>query len=233
MKFIALILLFIFFNRTFSQKRERSTEFGGFGGISYYFGELNPPATGQFRFIHPAFGAFLRRNYNPRFSARTSLNFGKISGSDKKSGISTFEKNRNLSFSSLLIESSQIIEFMFYNFKVMDLNSYLSPYVFGGPSLLYFNPKPKGPEKKKLSPLALAFSFGAGVKFKFNHRFIIGTEWSFHRTFTDYLDGVSTVYPTTGYQRGDSKNKDWFSFAGITFSVRIGEKPNDCYYDAH
>lgn len=229
MKLFYFILLIFSFHCSFSQKRERSTEFGGFGGVAYYFGELNPPATGQFRFIHPAFGVLLRRNFNSRFSLRTNLFYGKISGSDSKGGLSTFEKNRNLAFSSILIELSEQVEFMFYNFKIMDLNPYFSPYVFAGASVFYFNPKPKGAEKK-YSPVSPAFPFGAGMKFKFSHRYLMGIEWGFRKTFTDYLDDVSTVY-TTGYQRGDSKTKDWYSFAGITLTIRIGEKPNDCYYN--
>lgn len=233
MKKIRIIILIILIcgsdNFSFSQKRERSTEFGGFGGVSYYFGDLNSPATGQFRFVHPSFGALLRRNHNTRFAFKTTLTYGKISGSDSKAGISSFEKNRNLSFSSMIIELSQQMEFMFYEFKVMDLNQYYSPYVFAGFSVFYFNPKPKGAEKS-YSPVAPAFPFGAGMKFKFSHRYLMGVEWSFRKTFTDYLDDVSTVYPT-GFQRGFSKNKDWYSFANITFSVRLGEKPNDCYYN--
>lgn len=229
MKKLLFILLFLESIYCFSQKRERSTEFGGFGGVSYYFGELNPPATGQFRFIHPSLGILLRRNFNSRFAFKTNLYYGKISGSDSKAGISVFEKNRNLAFNSILIELSEQAEFMFYNFKVMDLNSYFSPYVFAGISVFYFNPKPKGAEKNYL-PIAPAFPFGTGVKLKFSHRYLIGAEWGFRKTFTDYLDDVSTVYPT-GSQRGDSKNRDWYSFAGITFTVRLGEKPNDCYYE--
>lgn len=229
MKFCITILLFFIVLGSFAQKRDRSTELGGTAGVSYYFGELNPPATGQFRFVHPAFGMLLRRNYNSRFALKSTLIYGNLSGSDARAGISTFEKNRNLAFKSMLVELSGHIEFMFYEFKVKDLNPYYSPYVFAGLSVFYFNPRPKIPEKP-YSPVTPAFPFGAGVKLKFSHRLLMGLEWGFRRTFTDYIDDISTVYPT-GYQRGDSKNKDWFSFAGITLSVRIGEKPNDCYYN--
>lgn len=128
----------------------------------------------------------------------------------------------------MLIELSEQAEFMFFNFKVMDLNPYFSPYLFAGASVFYFNPKPKGAEKNFAS-VSFAFPFGTGIRFKFSHRFLMGLEWGYRKTFTDYLDDVSTVYPN-GYQRGDSKNKDWYSIAGINFTIRIGERPNDCYY---
>ena len=56
------------------------------------------------------------------------------------------------------------------------------------------------------------------------------------KTFTDYLDDVSTTYypgsatdpysdPTLSHdayeQRGDSSNKDWFNFTGITLTYKI------------
>lgn len=166
---------------------------------------------------------------NSRFSIKTSLYYGRLSGSDKRPGASSFEKSRNLAFSSMLLELSGQIEFMFYELKVKDLNPYYSPYLFSGLSVFYFNPRPRGTEKSYL-PVGPSFPFGAGLRMKFSHRFLMGAEWGFRRTFTDYIDDVSTVYPN-GYQRGDSKNKDWYSFAGITFTVRIGEKPNDCYYN--
>jgi len=33
---------------------------------------------------------------------------------------------------------------------------------------------------------------------------------------------------TLGLQRGDSSRKDWYGFAGVILSVRIGKKANTC-----
>ena len=70
-------------------------------------------------------------------------------------------------------------------------------------------------------------------------------------TFTDYLDDVGGVYydngrlfheygdiaaqladPTadhaTGAQRGDKNTFDWYSFAGVTVSIKLGRERNEC-----
>ncbi|MCH7534695.1 MAG: hypothetical protein IH948_02940, partial [Bacteroidetes bacterium] len=50
-------------------------------------------------------------------------------------------------------------------------------------------------------------------------------EWGLRITFTDYLDDVSTIYPTDHpsalAQRGNSKSKDWYSFFGIMITYVI------------
>ncbi len=229
MKFIFFIIIFLLSPFSYSQKRERSSEFGGALGISYYTGELNPPATGQFKNIHPALGIIFRRNFNSRISTKTTLNFGTISGNDSQSKRSKFEKSRNLSFKSPLLEGSQQLEFLFFNFKVMDLNQYYSPYLFTGFSFFFFKPRPYGVEKKYL-PISSSIPFGAGLRIKLSHRFLVGVEWGYRKTFSDYLDDISKVYPGTSNQRGDSKNTDWYSFSMICLTIRFGEKPNDCYY---
>ncbi|NVO19657.1 MAG: outer membrane beta-barrel protein [Bacteroidetes bacterium] len=92
---------------------------------------------------------------------------------------------------------------------------------------------------------AFSMPFGIGVKVSLNKLFGIGAEWGMRKTSTDYLDDVSKTYyldlasstppqptvetlasdPTlshnTGMQRGNSKNTDWYSFAGITLVVKI------------
>ena len=56
---------------------------------------------------------------------------------------------------------------------------------------------------------------------------------------SDYIDDVSSVYPRSGNgvspifpgdgrQRGYSNNNDWYAFAGLTFSVRLGSR-GACY----
>ena len=67
--------------------------------------------------------------------------------------------------------------------------------------------------------------------------------WEMHKTFTDYLDDVSTTYylngrsikptdhagimsdPTLnhdpGMQRGNSKNNDWYAFFGLSITYKF------------
>jgi len=94
---------------------------------------------------------------------------------------------------------------------------------------------------------AFSVPFGIGVKYSVSKLIGVGAEWGMRKTTTDYLDDVSTTYymdlagknPATatveelasdptlthnaGMQRGNSRNTDWFSFAGVsvTFKIRM------------
>ena len=99
------------------------------------------------------------------------------------------------------------------------------------------------PKEYKLT--SVSFPFGVGVKFSLNKYVGLGFEWGKRKTTTDYIDDISTTYyldlarktvgestpaelasdPTLSHeandQRGNSKNKDWYSFALISVSVKI------------
>jgi hypothetical protein len=97
---------------------------------------------------------------------------------------------------------------------------------------------------------AFSGAFGLGVKYSVSKLIGVGAEWGMRKTTTDYLDDVSQTYyldqgtpgfvlppgvtpemalasdPTTqkhnaGMQRGNSRNTDWYSFAGISLTVKI------------
>ena len=78
-------------------------------------------------------------------------------------------------------------------------------------------------------------------------------EYGIRKTFTDYLDDVSTTYTggnlnewdkihkemsdkslngpqAKDYQRGNSKDKDWYTFTGITLSFKILSEKERCNY---
>jgi hypothetical protein len=134
----------------------------------------------------------------------------------------------------------------------------ITPYLFGGVAGFMFEPygivdgskvalKPlttEGPNSGyKLYSISLPFGFG--VKYSVNKFIGIGAEWGLRKTFTDYIDDVSTTYyldllgkdpalatehelasdPTllhkSGMQRGNSQNKDWYSYAGAFVTVKI------------
>lgn len=101
------------------------------------------------------------------------------------------------------------------------------------------------PDRDPYKLYAFAVPFGLGVKFSINKLFGVGAEWGMRKTTTDYLDDVSKTYyldqagidPATaslvglasdptllhnkGMQRGNSRDKDWYSFAGVHLTVKI------------
>lgn len=104
----------------------------------------------------------------------------------------------------------------------------------------------------------LAIPFGIGVKYAITERLALSAEWSMRRTFTDYLDDVSGLYvdpnliretagelgaqlsdrslETTGFNgnnrgvyRGDPDHNDWFVFADVGLSMRLGKNYTSCW----
>jgi hypothetical protein len=91
----------------------------------------------------------------------------------------------------------------------------------------------------------ISMPFGLGVKYSVSKLFGVGAEWGMRRTTTDYLDDVSKTFyldlqgsssatatvaelasdPTlthnNGMQRGNSRDTDWYSFAGVSVTVKI------------
>ncbi|MEI7594795.1 MAG: DUF6089 family protein [Bacteroidota bacterium] len=272
-KVLFVFLIFISFS-SFAQR----SEFGLFGGGSYYIGDLNPKA--HFLLTKPAVGIIYRYNFDPRFAFKGNAYFGSVAGDD---AVSKYNVKRNLSFTSTISEFSAQLEFNFFPFITGNEKYPFSPYVFAGVSLFRFNPKaelkddivngngkivyhkgiyelqPLGtegqgtsayPDRKAYSLTKFAIPFGVGIKYNLFKKVSIGLEYGLRRTQTDYLDDVSTTYadptvlssentpvasaladktvPVTGQvvnnkdlQRGNSKNKDWYSFFGVSIVFRL------------
>lgn len=94
-------------------------------GGSTYKGELSEH-TFNTDFVHPAFGAFYRHNWDRRWSWKIELNYGKISGDDAY-GSTAYQRDRNLSFESTILELSPQVEFNFYLMKQVGQTILLHP----------------------------------------------------------------------------------------------------------
>jgi len=183
----------------FSQK----WEFGLSTGISNYHGDLAYNIVPSES--HPAFGAFMKYNLNDYWSYRPAFSFGTISGSDKN-----FEeyKFRNLDFTSNIYEFSNVMEFNFLPFGSNVLSKDFTSYVMMGIAVFYHNPKSEfngtmhelrklhtEGQAKRYGTVQVSVPFGVGLKYNINKNWVIGWEVGWRKTFTDYLDDVSTVYP--------------------------------------
>ena len=226
-------------------------EYGGWVGVANYFGDLNSNAS--FEFLGPAGGLFFRYNLGTRFSFKNGVNYGRVAYDDAVSEY-PFQQARNLSFKSDIYEFSSHVEFNFFKYNREKRHLSFTPYLLVGVSAFYFNPKaeyegeiytlqPLQTEGESYARVSFGIPIGGGFKYSFTPYWAIGIEGGYRKTFTDYLDDVSSVYPGNlndgsiesalsdrsgevtdppigfeGKQRGFAEKFDDYLFLGISIS---------------
>jgi hypothetical protein len=272
-RIVILFLCSFFTLSSFAQRKEKCVEVGVFLGGSYYIGDLNP--TRHFdQFTHPGGGVVFRYNFNPRLAVRGNFLLGSIEAHDEFSP-SSYQQQRNLSFQSKITELSGQLEFNFLNYEIGIDKSRFTPFVFGGIGCFQFDPQGQyqdswvslrslstegqglpGGYGKPYKLFQVCLPFGVGIRLNVAKNMSLGIEWGMRKTFTDYLDDVSTNYynpallkeykgeiavvmadqskgmdagySNAGRQRGNPTNKDWYSFAGATLTIRLQGKIPEC-----
>ncbi len=241
----------------------KSWEVGILLAETHYFGDLASYIPSP-SILHFAGGFFVRYQYNPYWAFRAGYNQGAISGNDAYLYKDYF-KDRDLNFESNINEGHLIAEFSPSPFSVCRHKSlvryffagiavfHFNPYTFYNGQLVYLQPlntegqgSPDYPERKPYALTQISIPFGTGFKLALKQNLIIGIEIGFRKTFTDYLDDVSTTYAAPkaiaantgglavaladrtpydgsltwhpGFTRGNPNYKDWYFFNGITIS---------------
>lgn len=181
----------------------------GFGGVSNYQGDLQETRVTTHQ-SHGAFGLGAQYDFNARLSLRGGFVYGRISGDDKLNN-DEFLRQRNLNFSSRLLEGNVSAEL-----RLFDLDEkWVTPYIFAGIGVFGYDPytfdtsgqkiylQPLGtegqgldayPDRKPYSRVQVALPFGGGIKFRVTERVTLGYEIGLRKTFTDYLDDLSKTY---------------------------------------
>ncbi len=103
-------------------------------GVSAYFGDLIYTQA-LFQQVSPSASADLSVDFNSRFRARLNIAYAPVRADDKKS-IYWPTRNRNLNFKSDVFEISTLAEFDLFNTE----NVMITPYLFAGPGMFFFNP---------------------------------------------------------------------------------------------
>lgn len=245
-------------------------EAGAFAGASNYKGDLSNGKIDHSR-MNVGLGLFARYNLSPKFAVRATLLRGEITGSDYNARREEV-RLRNLNFRSEILEFGVTGEFNLMNYHIPN-KEISAPYIFAGIAAYHFNPQaeyrgrwvdlqPLGTEGQFMDAerygapyrrLQVAVPFGLGFKFSLNPRTNLGVEFGFRKTFTDYLDDVSSAYPDiaglkdsdplaaalsyrapeyagqplenpVGETRGDNKTTDSYIFFGLTASVNLTDK---------
>ena len=229
--------------------------FGVSAGAMNYAGELDDNFAPQYTRL--GVGIHTTALFFSRLHARVAYLHGSIGAYD--GGLFSLNNRRNLSFYSDIDELSLVFMYKFQNRKRgFTKRNFATPYIFAGVAGFMFNPKtvlngqeyelqPIGtegqnldgpyPEPYKLQQISIPF--GVGFMLKITQKFDFGGEIGFRKTFTDYLDDVSTNFPDRdalradggdiavelsdrstdptkhGKARGNPENQDWYVYTNL------------------
>jgi len=197
-----------------------------------------------------------------RWAFKLGICRGNIKGDD---AISKYIEERDLSFNMNITEVSVVAELNFLDYFTGSLRNYFSPFLFGGMAVYYGIPKIGNLElrdfgtegqninfddREQYTFTSFSIPFGLGFKYSLNKKICLAVEWGLRKTFSDYIDDVSTTYyldsdlvepgddnyqdltfsdPNLEHkpfqQRGNSKTTDWYAFAGLTITYKINLVP--------
>ena len=165
----------------------------------------------------------LRYKLTEYFAARTHLTFGEVYGNDQYTE-EPWRNNRNLHFRSPVFEWSTTFEASWMResigsrYKIRRVRgrgkkgSKVYVYGFAGVGLMFMDPhaqyegkwhrlrslRTEGqgfvPGREQYSQWQFVIPFGVGMKYAIDKRSFIGIEYGLRKTFTDYMDDVSTSY---------------------------------------
>ncbi|MBS1566541.1 MAG: outer membrane beta-barrel protein, partial [Bacteroidetes bacterium] len=204
----------------------------------------------------------LRYDLTEHIATRTALSLGSLQADDKK-GTAAMQA-RNLNFKTSLFDWELAAQY-----NIFSLNQkWWTPYVFAGISVFHYNPYTKtnsgdkvylrnmGTEGEGFVPGVNTYTttqasipLGIGFDYALNEDLRVGLEFTYHKTFTDYIDDVSGTYvdqvallhargqtavdlayrgyevgagayPSAGTIRGDSRTKDSWYTIGLTVTCR-------------
>jgi hypothetical protein len=221
-------------------------------------------------------GGHITWNVKDWLSYRLAVNAGTVTGDDAiikdKGGYEDARKNRNLNVRTPIIEAIAVAEI--YPTALLeespdDVYHKLRPYGIIGVGVFYMNPKGSDPltgeyvplkrlrtegqgtseypDRKEYKLTQLNIPMGFGIKYFLGDKSSISLEILHRKTFTDYIDDVSTTYvdPSLFYQymtaqqaaiaermadkrfvdngtkRGTATNKDGYYSVGLKFSFQL------------
>jgi hypothetical protein len=234
----------------------------------------------NFQMTKLTMGAFVSYHPSEYYSLRFAINKGSLEGDDAiikpKGGLEEARRNRNSNFRSKLLEAFLIAEVYptaFIEYDPSDVFMKLRPYVVGGIGAFKFNPQGQDPQtgnwvdlqplrtegqgfaeypnRKEYKLMGMNIPLGLGVKYFISENVNVSFEIIHRKTFTDYIDDVSTSYvdPVLFYnylplqqaqlaermankslngvydmgdKRGTATNNDAYYTAGFKLGFRLG-----------
>jgi hypothetical protein len=206
---------FLFLSFSLSMYGQRNADYGVFGGVSSYIGDINP---GRIMYSPlPAAGIFYRYNFHPRQSIRTSIFFGGIRADDMDFN-NSFQQARAASFSGSVGEWITQFEFNFFPYSTNGKRWNYSPYIAAGAGIAFIN--------TAVFTYIPVIPFSAGFKINIYKNLGLEAEYGFRKTFYDNFDGLKDFTDPEDYSW--LHNNDWYSFAGVSLTWKFYNRLAGC-----
>lgn len=156
-----------------------------------------------------------RTLFSEKWGIKATVFNANLRGDDKNSR----NQNRQYAFNANLTGFNINGEYTFFRHKINKTFSHHA-YGFLGLGVAYSDIDLYGntPANYKENTTALFVPVGAGYYFQIN-KFSVGAELGWQQMFSDYIDGISTLY---------SKNNDAIGYLTFTFSYRVFVKKCEC-----
>lgn len=267
MNAIKILLAFVFLaigaEELTAQYRYRYLRVGISGGATNYLGDLDDDEP--WKFTKPGVGINATYRFNALLWGRVSFFQGWMGADDAESN-DFYRRQRNLNFRSQIQEfSAQLVVDFAPSYRSYRYRPKVTPYIFGGIALFNYNPQgrlgdvwydlhtigtegqylgPPYPEPYSLTQYAIPMGFG--LRFAVGNKVDLEIESGVRKTFTDYLDDVSSAYPDLDEMqdrfgpvaatladpsdrtvfpdgiraiRGDATQSDWYIYTNISLNV--------------
>jgi len=223
--FLLIIIL------SLSASGQRSADYGIFGGVSSYLGDIN--TNRLFYSPMPAGGLFYRYNLHPRQSIRANIFAGGLKGYDIDFS-NNFQQERKDYFRGFIAEGAIQFEFNFLPYSTQGKKWNYTPYLAAGAGIAFINVNSSiwDPVSNSYNPAENILTyqpvipFSLGFKINISKNLGLEAEYGFRKTFYDKFDGLEdNIDPD---HKAWLHNNDWYSFAGIAFTWKIYSKLSGC-----
>lgn len=231
------MLIIIGLTSTFTSLAQIKWELGGQIGVTAYQGDLMSTDIPEKEAVDFAYGLFVRHHLSPTWAIRANALMGTWQSSDIYAADPNRQR-RDFSFTNRLTEGSLLLEWDPWGKRRYSDGPYrfqrrITPFAYlgVGAGLYQINNSYGFEDRERILNLieadqaasedmiSLAIPAGLGLKIDLSKRSTLSFEGGPHYGFNDLFDGVS--------QSGQPATNDWYWHAGITLSVRIGEKDSD------